>query len=93
LDISNTSVTDLTPLISCKLLVSLDAGGCRLENFRTLQNISSLRQLTISPDLIRNRKDLVLLKSSGIPFIRTPNDPPNQTAADFFRKHLPINQN
>lgn len=93
LDISNTSVSDLTPLAYCARLVTLDAGGCRLENFSALKNLRSLRQLTISPDLFPNRKDLELLKSSAIPFIRTPDDPPNQTAADFFRKYLPANQN
>jgi len=93
LDISNTSVTDLTPLAYCARLVTLDAGGCRLDNFSALKNLRSLRQLTISPDLFQNRKDLALLKSTAIPFIRTPDDPPNQTAADFFRKYLPANQN
>jgi hypothetical protein len=93
LDISNTDITDLTPLVSCKLLVTLDAGGCRIENLRALQYTRSLRMLTISPDLLQNRKDLALLKSSTIPFIRTPQDPLNQTASDFFRKHLPSNQN
>jgi internalin A len=88
LDISNTPVTDLSPLASCKILRSLEAGGCRLRNLQTLQSLRSLRQLTISPELIENPKDLDALKSTAITSIRTPNDPPGQTAADFFRKYL-----
>lgn len=88
LDISNTPVTDLSPLASCKILRSLEAGGCRLRNLQPLQSLRSLRQLTISPELIENPKDLDALKSTAITSIRTPTDPPGQTAADFFRKHL-----
>jgi len=88
LDISNTPVTDIAPLTSCKNLRSLEAGGCRLRNLQTLQSLRNLRQLTLSPELIENPKDLEVLKSTAISSIRTPTEPPGQSSADFFRKHL-----
>lgn len=88
LDISNTPVTDLWPLASCKFLRSLEAGGCRLHNLQALKTLTKLQQLTISPELIENPKDMEALKSTTITSIRTPTDPPDQTATDFFRKHL-----
>ena len=93
LDISNTPVTDLSPLLACKILNSLDVGGCRLENIKPLLSLQNLRQLTISPELLQNPEDLSQLKTTAIAFIRSPEDPPNQSAADFFRKHLPSKQN
>ena len=74
------------------MLVSLDVGGCQLEDIRSLPLLRKLRELTISPELLANPKDLELLKSTAIRIIRTPSDPKEQTRADFFRKYLPSNQ-
>jgi hypothetical protein len=93
LDISNTAVTDLTPLANCKSLHTLEAGGCRLENLSVLKVLPSLRNLTISPEFLKNPQELAALKSIPIPSIRTPEEPPDQSAVEFFRKHLPVSQN
>jgi len=93
LDISNTGVTDLTPLTNCKSLRTLEAGGCRLENLRVLKELPGLRNLTISPEFLKNPKELAALKSIPIPSIRTPDEPADQSAVEFFRKHLPASQN
>ena len=92
-DISNTAVTDLTPLANCKSLRTLEVGGCRLENLRILKSLPSLRNLTISPELLKNPQELLTLKSIPISSIRTPEEPPEQSAVEFFRKHLPVSQN
>jgi hypothetical protein len=92
-DISNTAVTDLNPLANCKSLRTLEAGGCRLESLRVLKEMPSLRNLTISPELLKNPQELLMLKSIAIPSIRTPEEPPDQSAVEFFRKHLPVSQN
>jgi hypothetical protein len=93
LDISNTAVTDLTPLANCKSLHTLEAGGCRLENLSVLKVLPGLRNLTISPELLKNPQELGDLKSIPIPSIRTPEEPADQSAGEFFRKHLPVSQN
>jgi hypothetical protein len=93
LDISNTAVTDLTPLANCKSLHTLEVGGCRLENLSVLKVLPSLRNLTISPEFLKNPQELAALKSIPIPSIRTPEEPPDQSAVEFFRKHLPVSQN
>ena len=93
IDISNTGVTDLTPLANCKSLRTLEAGGCRLENLSVLKVLPSLRNLTISPEFLKNPQELAALKSIPIPSIRTPEEPPDQSAVEFFRKHLPVSQN
>jgi len=93
LEISNTAVTDLTPLANCKSLRTLEAGGCRLENLRVLKELPGLRNLTISPEFLKNPQDLAALKSIPIPSIRTPDEPADQSAVEFFRKHLPLSQN
>ncbi|MFM8982447.1 MAG: protein kinase domain-containing protein, partial [Spartobacteria bacterium] len=91
--LANTKIQSLKFAVATPMLLSLDVGGCRLENIQGLPLLRNLRELTISPDILQNPKDLSLLKSTAIPFIRTPNDPPNQPRAEFFRKHLPSNQN
>jgi hypothetical protein len=74
------------------MLVSLDVGGCQLDNIKSLTlHLRNLRELTISPELLQNPKDLALLKQTGITYIRTPNDPPKQPADVFFSKHLQAN--
>jgi hypothetical protein len=92
MDISNTAVTDLTPLANCKSLQTLEAGGCRLENLHVLKGLR-LQNLTISPELLKNPQDLAAIKSIPIPSIRTPDEPADQSAVEFFRKHLPVSQN
>jgi hypothetical protein len=93
LGLANTKTKSLKFAAATPMLVSLDVGGCQLEDIRSLPLLRNLRELTISPELLANPKDLELLKSTAIRIIRTPSDPKEQTRADFFRKHLPVSQN
>ncbi len=92
LGLANTKTQSLEFATATPMLVSLDVGGCQLENIQSLPMLRNLRELTISPELLKNPKDLELLKSTAITFIRTPSDPKKQPRADFFRKYLPSNQ-
>jgi tetratricopeptide (TPR) repeat protein len=92
LGLANTKTQSLEFATATPMLVSLDVGGCQLENIQSLPMLRNLRELTISPELLANPKDLALLKSTAITFIRTPSDPKKQPRADFFRKYLPSNQ-
>ncbi len=92
LGLANTKTQSLKFAAATPMLVSLDVGGCQLEDIRSLPLLRKLRELTISPELLANPKDLELLKSTAIRIIRTPSDPKEQTRADFFRKYLPSNQ-
>ena len=92
LGLANTKTQSLNFASTTPTLVSLDVGGCQLEDIRSLPLFRNLRELTISPELLKNPKDLELLKSTAIPFIRTPSDPKKQPRVDFFRKYLPLNQ-
>jgi len=90
--LANTKTQSLKFAAATPMLVSLDVGGCQLENIQSLPMLRNLRELTISPELLKNPKDLALLKSTAIPFIRTPSAPKNQPRSEFFRKYLPANQ-
>jgi len=90
--LANTKTQSLKFAAATPMLFSLDVGGCQLENIQSLPLLRNLRELTISPELLANPKDLALLKSTAIPFIRTPSDPKNQPRSEFFRKYLPANQ-
>jgi serine/threonine protein kinase/class 3 adenylate cyclase len=88
LDITNTPVVDLAPLAACKNLRSLEAGGCTLQNLRSLQSLKNLRRLTLSPESIPNPADLESLQETTLTVIRSPRDPADQSAEEFFRKYL-----
>jgi Leucine-rich repeat (LRR) protein len=87
-DITNTPVVDLAPLAACKNLRSLEAGGCALQNLRSLQSLKNLRRLTLSPESIPNPADLESLQETTLTVIRSPRDPADQSAEEFFRKYL-----
>jgi len=92
LGLANTKTKSLKFAAFTPMLVSLDVGGCQLDNIKSLTlHLRNLRELTISPELLQNPKDLALLKQTGITYIRTPNDPPKQPADVFFSKHLQAN--
>ncbi|MCX6969597.1 MAG: protein kinase [Verrucomicrobia bacterium] len=86
LDISGAQITDLAPLASYRTLQSLDAGKLSLENIRTLA-LLPLARLTISPMLISDRAALNGLRASRrLLVLRAPDDPPDQPAAEFWKK-------
>ena len=86
LDISGTSITDLAPLATSRRLLSLDLGRLAAENIRTLLFLP-LARLTLSPTLISDKASLNTLRAHRtIRVLRTPDDPDDQTAAEFWRK-------
>ena len=86
LDISGTQITDLAPLATYRMLQSLDAGKLSLENVRTL-GFLPLARLTISPMLITDKAALNGLRASRrLLVLRAPDDPPDQPAAEFWKK-------
>lgn len=86
LDISGTRITDLAPLATYRMLQSLDAGKLSLENVRTL-GFLPLARLTISPMLITDKAALNGLRASRrLLVLRAPDDPPDQPAAEFWKK-------
>lgn len=86
LDISGTGITDLSPLSLCTRLQSLDLGGLPAENLRVLSMLP-LARLTLSPMLIPDRASLNGLRNLRmLKVLRAPNDPENQTPAEFWRK-------
>jgi hypothetical protein len=86
LDLSSTHVTDLSPLLACRSLRHLDLAGLNPANPLTLMKLS-IESLTVSPMLITDRKGLNLLRfHRTLRVLRSPDDPPGQTASDFWRK-------
>ncbi len=86
LDISGTSVSDLSPLTTCRRLQNLDMGKLSLENLRPLAFLPIAR-LTLSPLMISDKASLNALRSlRTLKTLRTPDDPENQPAAEFWRK-------
>ena len=79
-------VTNLEPLRNCPLK-ELNAIGLQLESLSPL-NSMPLESLALSLDG-RDEDDFSLLKSIGLKRLRSPNDPLNQTAEEFFIKHKP----
>ena len=68
-------------------LKELNAIGLQLESLSPL-NSMPLESLALSLDG-RDEDDFSLLKSIGLKRLRSPNDPLNQTAEEFFLKHKP----
>lgn len=85
LDISDTHVIDLTPLRNTRLQ-ELAIAGLDPSNFRIL-GFLPLRALTLSPLLIGDKAALASLRTHrNLKVLRTPDDPADQSAAEFWRK-------
>jgi tetratricopeptide (TPR) repeat protein len=86
LDLSFTHVTDLAPLGACRQLRHLDISGLNPANLRTLIRLP-LESLTLSPMLITDRNSLDTLRfHRTLKVMRSPEDPPNQPASEFWEK-------
>jgi serine/threonine protein kinase len=87
LDLTNSDVTDLTPLLLIRdRLRELKLGGLNPVNLRALLNIP-LESLTVSPMLISDQAGLIALSQNRVlKVIRAPGDPKDQSAAEFWRK-------
>jgi hypothetical protein len=86
LDLSSTRVTDLSPLVACRSLRHLDLAGLNPVNPRTLIRLP-IESLTVSPMSITDRQGLNWLRfHRTLRVLRSPDDPPDQAARDFWRK-------
>jgi serine/threonine protein kinase/class 3 adenylate cyclase len=86
LDLSLTHVTDLAPLGACRQLRQLDLAGLNPGSLRTLMQLP-LESLTLSPMLITDRNSLDALRvHRTLKVIRSPEDPLEQPASEFWRK-------
>jgi Leucine-rich repeat (LRR) protein len=86
LDLSLTHVTDLTPLAACRQLRHLDLTGLNPASLRTLMKLP-LESLTLSPMLITDRSSLDALRvHRTLKVMRSPEDPLEQPASEFWRK-------
>lgn len=86
LDISNTGVADLNPLGACRRVRSLDISRLSATNLRALLFVP-LERLTLSPMLVADRAGLESLRGHRtLRVLRTPDDPDDQPAAEFWRR-------
>jgi Leucine-rich repeat (LRR) protein len=86
LDLSFTHVTDLAPLGACRQLRYLDLAGLNPSNLRTLIKLP-LESLTLSPMLVTDRSSLNALRfHRTLKVLRSPEDPPDQSASEFWHK-------
>jgi len=86
LNIRNTNVSDLSPLVYCRSLKRLVIDGLNGNGLRSLLNVP-LEELTLSPMLILDKTGLDSLRPHRIlRVIRAPGDPAGQPAAEFWRK-------
>jgi serine/threonine protein kinase/class 3 adenylate cyclase len=86
LDLSFTHVTDLAPLGACRSLQHLDLAGLNPVNIRTLIKLP-LESLTLSPVLVTDRNSLNALRvHRTLKVLRSPQDPSDQPASEFWRK-------
>jgi serine/threonine protein kinase/class 3 adenylate cyclase len=86
LDISGTSVSDLSPLRTNRSLQSLDISGLAIENVRILTFLP-LTRLTLSPMMISDKASLNSLRGHrSLRIVRAPGDPDDQPAGEFWRK-------
>jgi serine/threonine protein kinase/class 3 adenylate cyclase len=86
LDLSSTHVTDLSPLLACRSLHHLNLAGLNPANPRTLMKLP-IESLTVSPMLITDKIGLNALRfHRTLRVLRSPSDPPDQAASDFWRK-------
>lgn len=86
LDISGTPITDITPLGICRRIQTLDIGHLALENIKILA-FFPLTKLTLSPMMIADKSSLNSLRGlRTLRILRAPDDPEDQTAAEFWRR-------
>ncbi len=85
LNISRTNVTDIAPLLACRALRQLDISNSKVVNVAPLKT-SLVDTLTLSPALV-DKASLATLRVSRLRIIRSPDDPPDQSAAEFWRKY------
>jgi Leucine-rich repeat (LRR) protein len=86
LDLSSTHVRDLSPLGACRRLRYLDLAGLNPVNMRMLIKLP-IESLTVSPTLIADRNSLNALRyHRTLKILRSPDDPLDQPASDFWRK-------
>lgn len=86
LDVSNTNVTDLAPLVACTRLRELNIGNLNPSNLLLLFKVP-LESLVLSPLLITDTASLNQLKLlRGVTKLRAPGDPEKQTVGEFWRK-------
>jgi len=86
LDLSDTLVTDLSPLAASRRLRVLSLGGLSVSNMRCLVSLP-LERLTLSPLRIVDKIGLNALRGHRtLKVLRTPGDPEDQPAAEFWRR-------
>ena len=65
---------------------TLNIIGLELEDINCLSTLP-LKSLSLSPELLKS-EDYEFIANLKIPFLRGPADPPEQTAEEFFQKHI-----
>ncbi|MFZ4683756.1 MAG: hypothetical protein ACOYMS_14720, partial [Terrimicrobiaceae bacterium] len=87
LDVSDTSITDLSPLLAVRLPLSeLAISGVNPVNLRVLLNLP-LESLTLSPMLVTDKTGLGGLRvHRTLKVLRSPDDPADQPVQEFWRK-------
>ncbi|MEI6035555.1 MAG: protein kinase [Verrucomicrobiae bacterium] len=89
LDISGTSITDISPLgppLTCSRLQSLDIGHLSVDNVKALAFLP-LSRLTLSPMMVADKASIKSLRGlRTLRILRAPDDPVHQPAAEFWRK-------
>lgn len=87
LDLSDTEVLDLSALRGFNRLRELNIAGLNPANLRVLSLLPLLETLTVSPMLVADKASLSSLRFlRPLKTVRSPDDPAQQTAADFWRK-------
>ncbi|WP_084400562.1 protein kinase domain-containing protein [Terrimicrobium sacchariphilum] len=86
LSLANTYVGDLSPLAGSRYLRRLDISGLNPAGIRVLAALP-LDSLTLSPEIITDLSWVAIVRNHrSIKILRTPNDPADQKAADFFQR-------
>lgn len=86
LSLANTYVSDLSPLAGSRYLRRLDISGLNPAGIRVLASLP-LDSLTLSPEMITDLSWVdILRKHRSLKILRSPSDPADQKAADFFQR-------
>ena len=86
LDLSGTPIRDLSPLALSRRIQTLDVSLMAIDSVRPLLYLP-LASLTISPLMVSDKASLNSLRGlRTLRVIRTPDDPVDQPAAEFWRK-------
>ena len=86
LDLSAANVTDLSPLLACRELRHLNLAGLNPTNPHILMKLP-IESLTVSPMLVTDTKGLNSLRlHRTLKVLRSPDDPADQPAAQFWSK-------